>query len=555
MFQRFLSRLRSSRGPRTTRWTWVAVYVAVVAWMLFKLAGYYSPETGMTYFLGVGEDALAKRDWTKDLGFKVFVHDRSFGYDGQFYAQLALDPGMENEGLAKSVDNLPYRARRILLPVVAYVLGAGRPEWIITAYVMINVVCWLALGGVLLRWFPPKNFDRAIRWLGVMLSVGACFSVYSSLVDGPSLLLFAVALKWWEQGRPWRATALLAVAGLAKETNILGSGLFAPDQWRSWKDWPLAIARVVLVAAPLGLWILLLRWRFADMAQYGGGTDNFDLPLRAMVTRVGELLDVASSTDLPWYLLGVGFASIISLVVQAGFLLLRWKWSQPAWRLTVPIAALTLVMGAANWAGYPGGVTRSLLPMLLGFNLLVPQGKRWLPVLILGNLTMFFSPGVFKPLPDSLYSVRISNEAQAMIEGETPELRLDFPPPWHAAERSDTHQWRWTGGRANIVIHNPYDQPVEVTLAGEWAAFTDRQARLRQSDRILWQEQLGITPRRWRIGNVRLPPGESHLTVESDAPAQPASLYDERSLDIRFFSLSIQGRTVGEHQPVQPPNG
>jgi hypothetical protein len=45
-----------------------------------------------------------------------------------------------------------------------------------------------------------------------------------------------------------------------------------------------------------------------------------------------------------------------------------------------------LAVDAAVWGGYPGAVTRVLLPMTLAFNLLLPSGKAFWPVWTAGNL-------------------------------------------------------------------------------------------------------------------------------------------------------------------------
>ena len=34
----------------------------------------------------------------------------------------------------RAMDSAPYRARRILMPWVAYLVGLGRPFWVLQAY-------------------------------------------------------------------------------------------------------------------------------------------------------------------------------------------------------------------------------------------------------------------------------------------------------------------------------------------------------------------------------------------------------------------------------------
>ena len=125
-----------------------------------------------------------------------FTYERSAGYDGAYYVQLAMHPTLDNPELEKSIDNLPYRARRMLFCWAAWLLGLGQPAWIIQAHALLNVLCWLGLAILLLHWFPPASAGDVLRWFGVMFSHGVCMSVRHSLVDAPSLLLLALAVRW-----------------------------------------------------------------------------------------------------------------------------------------------------------------------------------------------------------------------------------------------------------------------------------------------------------------------------------------------------------------------
>src|SRR5690606_12205186 len=67
------------------------------------------------------------------------------GYDGQFYAQLSIDPTLRDPALDRAIDSLPVRGRRILLSWTAFLVGLGQPAWILQVYALQNVVFWLAL--------------------------------------------------------------------------------------------------------------------------------------------------------------------------------------------------------------------------------------------------------------------------------------------------------------------------------------------------------------------------------------------------------------------------
>ena len=62
----------------------------------------------------------------RDVPRRVYVD--SMGYDGQFYAQLAVDPLLQSPGIENALDAPAYRARRILLSWTAYVFGFRTPR-------------------------------------------------------------------------------------------------------------------------------------------------------------------------------------------------------------------------------------------------------------------------------------------------------------------------------------------------------------------------------------------------------------------------------------------
>lgn len=551
MLKRVWSWLSTPRDPSGTRPGLVLIYLLAAVGFLGKLSQYYVPEYGFTYLIGQGDEPAREFDWIEERDVTVYRHFRSSGYDAQYYAQLAIDPTLADGTLTQSMDNLPYRARRILLPWTAYVLGLGQPNWVLNIYALQNVFFGFLLGWLLLRWFPPTSLDRAVRWLGIMLSVGVWFSAFYSLVDGPSLLLLALALRWIEQGKTWRATAVLALSGLAKETNMLCAGALAPGRLNDWRGWGRAVLQGLLVAAPLVLWFVFLKWRFADSGSLTGAR-NFAMPFVAYGERWAELFQGVTTGEIRWKFLSTGIATHLSITVQALFLLLWWQWRKAAWRMMIPFTILAFSLGPAVWEGYPGASSRVLLPLLLAFNLLVPVGRRWWPILLLGNLTLFVVPISVEPRPGETYSARITNAEILPAEFREAELKVEFPRPWYRAEKNHKRQWRWSETDADIVITNPFPYPLEIQIRGEWTAHTERTARLTQHGEVLWQQPVDKKVREWRLAGIELQPGENRLRVESDALNVVAESGDERRLAVCLLRFAIQGRLITE--PKLPEN-
>ena len=214
-------------------------YLGLVALFAWTLAQFYIPGKGFTYFIAFGSNQEVAR-LSKVRKLDYYLERASDGYDAQYYVQIAMDPSLQNKQLPSAVDSLPYRARRILFPAAAYCFGWGNPAWILQVYALQNALCWFLLAAILLHWFPPRSWNNFFRWAGVLLSFGVCVSLRNALVDGPSLLLIALGIFLAEKNRPGWSTAVLAVGGLGKETNLLGAASLLPGLADGRRAWGLA---------------------------------------------------------------------------------------------------------------------------------------------------------------------------------------------------------------------------------------------------------------------------------------------------------------------------
>ena len=106
-----------------------AAGLAAVLLFLWLVARFWHPVYGFTRFLQLD----SSNDDTKIEAFRaypVFVDRVSGGYDGLYYAQIAYHPSLASAELERAVDNIPYRARRILagfgvLAFVAFSVSAA----------------------------------------------------------------------------------------------------------------------------------------------------------------------------------------------------------------------------------------------------------------------------------------------------------------------------------------------------------------------------------------------------------------------------------------------
>ena len=363
----------------TRRWGPLVPYLALPALILWCVGQFYQPEVGFTPLIRFSEQFRP----TAHPALLRTAHavEPGSGYDGQFYAQLVFDPLLRGDDIVTALDSPGYRARRILFPWVAYLLGLGQPWLALQMYALLNVACWLALAWLLVRWLPPGSGRRTAAWCGCLLAEGMLASIRQSLVDGPSMLLLALGVLAVEQQRRWLAAGLLGISGLGRDTNVIGALTLAPPGARVRKVGALAL-QAALVAAPLLLWMAYLR--HASFSPGETGYSNFAWPFAAYAQKWSVTLRELSASG--WNSFArFSILSLVALTTQLLVLLYLLDWRNAWWRMGIGYAGLMLVVGEAVWYGYPGATARVVLPMTVAFNILLPRTRWFWPLWVAGN--------------------------------------------------------------------------------------------------------------------------------------------------------------------------
>ncbi len=357
--------------------------IAVCFFAALVLAKFDS-RTGFTSLIRFGETWEGRRHPLLQ-GIPIATAPHSNGYDGQFYAQIALDPLLRHPGTSQALDLPAYRARRILTPATAAAAGFGEPHWTLQVYSLLNVACWGVLAWLLAKAIEPSSPANIARWLGCMFSMGVLESVRQSLVDLPALLLLALAISARAQSRANQSSAWLALGNLAKESNLLGSlALCLGDIKR-----PFALRKAALTfgltSIPLLLWSGYVAYRLPSPSE-SNGFGNFTWPLLGLGLHIKSCL--AELLGGNWDgRFSMGFLGAIGFVTQATVILRRPNFESDWWRVGAAYALLLFVLSPWVWSGY-WAVSRAVLPMTIAFNLLLPANRTFWPLWALGNATM-----------------------------------------------------------------------------------------------------------------------------------------------------------------------
>jgi len=344
----------------------------------------FSPQTGFTSLLRFGETWNDRRHSSLHT-LPLAVVPASNGYDGQFYAQIALDPSLRDPELAQVIDTPAYRARRILLPALAALLGLGNPWWTAQAYALLNVLAWLLFARLLHRHIGGDDWIAYARWIGCVFSMGVLESVRQSLVDLPALLLLLLAVEAQSRTRFGPATWWLTLGNLTKETSLLSALALQGDFSADKLPWRRILTSLGVCTLPLAAWALYVRHRFpaaTDVNSLG----NFTWPLLGLLDHLKICVTAIFSGNLDGRY-SMGLLSAVGFLIQ---ILMLWRAPLPRsawWRIGAVYSLLFVFLSPWIWLGY-WAACRALLPMTVAFNLLLPAQRHFWPLWVLGNLTL-----------------------------------------------------------------------------------------------------------------------------------------------------------------------
>ncbi len=263
----------------------LAGMAALLVWVLVVFGKYGGNPTGLAR---IGDQMPLS---PRLQGQELVVLNGKRGNDGQQFLALALDPLQLEPGTSAAVDNPIYRGKRLLYPLLAWLLGLGKPGFIVWTLGLINVACIGGAATVVACWAQLEQ--RSPQWGLAVLALPA-YWITLSLNTADLLattLMLSAALAWKQQ----RLTALwgsLSGALLTRETALLAwvaTGVSALGE-RRWR-WLVPLA---LVPLPLWLYSAGLRARFPAVADGALATLHFTWPLGGVVRKLVQLVGLTS---------------------------------------------------------------------------------------------------------------------------------------------------------------------------------------------------------------------------------------------------------------------
>lgn len=501
--------------------------IALLIFFAWLAGRFWHPYHGFTQFLQIDAEMAAVMVPSLREG-TLFIEPSPGSYDGGYYAQIATSPGLHDPALRTAIDDVGYRARRILLGAVAWILGGGEPLAVAHLYAWLNPVLWFALAAVLWRVFPPGTVSADLAWAALLFGAGVLYSVRLALTDLTALLLTAGAVRLVESERRGGAAGLIGLAGLTRETAVLGVAALWPDPRAGRRDWGRALLLAFGALLPLLLWLLYVRHA---VGASGAGQRNLAWPLAGWLHRWPELLRGWAALDNPLLVFGCVLEHA-ALTVQGFYLLLRPRRDCPWWRTGMASLVLLVCLGHAVWGGFPNAATRVLLPLTLAFNVRVVRDRAWLGWLLVGNLSVFAGvhlmwqpPGTSRQLP--VYGSW--NNAQL----------LETDARWSVAEWNRKWRWAWCVGEGGLVFRVKPHRP-SVRLDLQLRGVTPREIEVWHAGACVWRGSIGDRPQWISLPELPMDRGRLLLELRSQGPPDAGDMANTaRGISFACFGARV----------------
>lgn len=513
-----------SDGGRPS-WLVRAAGLAAVGVFLVLVARFWHPVYRLTSFvqLDASNDDLKIRALRE---LPIYVYRTTGGYDGLFYAQIAYDPTLRNPELVPATDNLAYRGRRILPPALAWLFAAGQPSLIVHVYSLLNVAAWLALAVLLWRILAVQDWRGWLGWAAVLFSAGALGSVRLALTDLIALAILAGGLFAAERNRERSGAALIALAGLARETSLLALAGVIRRPWFCRGNF----FRAFLAVTPLALWLLYIRWQVGG---FNPGWGNFALPVVGLVGKWNDSLHAIAHgnpdhVSLAW----TALLATAGLSVQLLFFATHRAPDDRWWRVGALYALMTLFLGNAVWEGFPGAFTRVLLPLTLAFNVVAVRRRAAVPWLLAGNLAVAAGIQMFLQPPTDPAELAAARSHGTAIVAQTES-------GWYGVEHTSRHQWSWSSGHGRLQLKTWPSVSRSGEFRGVLRSVAPCMVTVSQAGVVLWRGESKAAKTEFNF-SFTIQDGHGELEFDTDTPGVPeGSSPDARRLAFAVYDARL----------------
>ncbi len=307
----------------------------------------------------------------------------TYGYDGQFFYRLALDPANLHRTAFGITMDQPYRYTRIGYPALTWLISLGQQHFVPVALVVVNILA-IAGMGVLGGLFARQSGRHAL-W-GLLLP--AYFGLLTSLSRDTAEPLAAACLLGgmlaYRRRSPVLATVLFACGALTRETVLVVPAAIAVIRLaqlgrRRARPGTGDLTWVVPMAIFAG-WQLVVLAATGRLPLFADGGRNVGAPfaagIHAVLYNFGHIITTNCAKLDSWLL----EFTILASVSVAALLSLRATTAPAHERLAFVLYLVEVcVLTPTTWSSYVGDFRSFIEVYLLAVIILLATPRHYLP--------------------------------------------------------------------------------------------------------------------------------------------------------------------------------
>ena len=252
----------------------IAVISVIIYFYYFKFSG------NITGFFRIGSVLPLSPFLIPD---QTLIFQDELGYDVQQFLSIALDPFLQDLDTLASLDHPAYRYRRILYPLLSYLLGFGNAQIIPYVMVAINAIAILLIIWVTGLYF--KSYSAKVNQALFVLAIPGVWIVLSlSTSDLLAGLFFVSAFYFYQNNKPIYMSLMVSLGCLTRETLLLlWISLVFSAMWQKKDSYFKYLGLALIPPLAWNIYVILLGLNGAP------GTGNFGSLLFGIVQKILSL--------------------------------------------------------------------------------------------------------------------------------------------------------------------------------------------------------------------------------------------------------------------------
>jgi hypothetical protein len=315
---------------------------------------------------------------------------RTYGYDGQFFYRLALNPLNFHHTAYGIIMDRPYRYMRIGYPVLTWLVSAGQHALVPVMLVAVNVAS-IGVLGYLGALFAVQGGRHALAGLLVPAYFGFLTSLARDTAEPLAAVCLLAALLAIRGRRPVLAAALLAYGVLTRETVMAAVAAIAIGRIIGMLRGRTRLGREdltwVVPAVTFTAWQVVVKAATGSIPLLADGGRNtgtpFVAPLKALKNNLGHL----SAHPLDQYDVWLLELAILVIFAAATLLSLRATSAPPHERLAFVLYLVEIcVVTPSTWGSLDADLRSFVEVYLLAVIILLGLPRRVLTARLLSSL-------------------------------------------------------------------------------------------------------------------------------------------------------------------------